>query len=186
MALGLLLFVIVFGPIFIGVFSAVFVKLVKVVTGCLLLNKAHDGTWWKGLIPFYSNLSLLNLGFNKKTAVFLFIADTASFVLMYVAYCSTSIIAGFVTVLEDIFNTGTYNYSSIDSLPVMYIVFSFIAMAAEYLFLFIRTVVFRMRTFSLAKAFNQEKWFCIISIFFPLIFGIILCFKHDPYMGEYH
>ncbi len=181
MGLAVFFLVIVFVPMFIAVAGIIFVKATKLVTGCVFLDKAGDQVW-KAFVPFYNNLALLNLGFEKKSALILFIADIASFVLMYLIYFATTLLSGIFSSMESVLYGSSYHGTP--EMPAPMMIISIISMLIVYFFCFIRTVVFRMRTYALARTFNQEKWFCILCLFFPLILSIILCFKRERYTGD--
>ncbi len=166
----------------------------KIILKCLVIAKSgEDG--WKGLIPFYGTYVYYHLGFNHKTAVILFVADTVLFVSLTIINFMFRVVYNFYENTVPTANSYTGSPSSLNSLlqsfsnssgveTTLLIAATIIGLIAALVNL-IYFVLKSIKNYAVSHAFGMETGFCIVSLFLPVITNSIIAFSSSAEYCDY-
>ncbi|MCR4648285.1 MAG: hypothetical protein K5776_04320 [Lachnospiraceae bacterium] len=168
----------------------------KIIIKCLIISKGGDDGW-KGLIPFYGNYVYYHLGFNHKTSVILFVADTVLFVSLTIINFMFQITYNFYDQAFSQTSSYTSSTTSFNNLlqsvsspslgggeTTLAIVLTILSLILGFVSI-LSWVIKSIKNFAVTHAFGMETGFCVCSIFFPIITNSILAFSSTAQHEDY-
>lgn len=135
-------------------------QIIRVVTRCVLLEKAGK-RWWQGIVPFVSEYQILSIAWKKR------------WLPMYIV---SELIRSFITAVVRVFiNDWTLLFGALVA-PVF--VYTIVLLGIVY-FVFMITLCA-----NLSLHFGRSKEFGFAMAVFPFVFGPILAFGKNGYQKE--